>query len=100
MCTLANDLELQMLTHRLSPELQCSADSVFSCVNVARCLPISTHSFERQLTKETSVTVEEMVIKSETASIRYLNLTISDCLFIALNDDFVYTLDWLSAIIR
>jgi hypothetical protein len=32
---LTNDFEPQMLTHKLSSESQCSADSVVSCGNVA-----------------------------------------------------------------
>jgi hypothetical protein len=73
MRTLSNDLEPQILTHRLSSESQFSTDSVLSWGNVASSLPISIHSFERQLTKETSVIIEEMVAKSETATVRSLN---------------------------
>jgi hypothetical protein len=99
MRTFVNDFESQMLTHRLSSESQRSTDSVFSCSNVASRLPISTHSFERQVTKETWVTIEEIVVKSETATVRYLNSTINDDLSIASTDGFVYTEDLLSDII-
>jgi hypothetical protein len=78
MRTLANDLEPQMFIHRLSSESQCSTDSVLSRGNVASRLPISTHSFERQLTKEMSVTIEEILAKSETVTAQSLNSTISD----------------------
>jgi hypothetical protein len=80
-----------MLTHRLSSESQCSTDSVLSCDNVASRLPISTHSFERQFTKETSVTIEEMVAMSETATVRSINSTIGGSLFTSSTDGFVYS---------
>jgi hypothetical protein len=69
MRTLFNDLEPQTPLHRLSSESQRSADSVLSFDNVASRLPISTHLFEQQLTKEMLVTVEEMVAKSETPTV-------------------------------
>jgi hypothetical protein len=91
MRTLFNDLEPQMFTHKLSSESQFSTDSVLSCGNVASRLPILIHSFERQLTKETSVTIQEMVAKSETVTVLSLNSTIGDDSFSASTDGFVYT---------
>jgi hypothetical protein len=87
---LVNDIESQMLTHRLSSGSQYSADSVSSCGNVASRLPISTHSFEQQLTKET-VTSEEIVAKSEAATVRSLNSMIVDDLFSVVVDGILYT---------
>jgi hypothetical protein len=100
MRTLANDLEPQMFIHRLSSESQCSTDSVLSRGNVASRWPISTHSFDQQLTKETSVTIGEMVAKSETVTVWSLNSTIGDGWFTPSTDGVIYTVDWLSAIIK
>jgi hypothetical protein len=66
---------------------------VLSCGNAARRLPISIHSFEQQLTKVTSVTIEEIVAKSEAATLLFLNLTIGDDLFTDLSDGLIYTVD-------
>jgi hypothetical protein len=99
MRTFVNDFEPHIFIHRLSPESQCSADSVLSFGNVASRLPISTHSFEWQLTKETLVTTEEMTAKSEIVTIRYLNLIIGDDAF-ASNDGFISTVDEFSSIIN
>jgi hypothetical protein len=94
MRTLFNDLESLMLIHRLSLELQCSTNSILSCGNVAVHLPISIHPFERQLIKETSVTIDEVVSKSETATVEFLNSTIGDGIFAASTDGFLYTVDY------
>jgi CRISPR/Cas system CMR subunit Cmr4 (Cas7 group RAMP superfamily) len=72
---LANDLEPQTPVQRLSSELQCSTDSLLSCGNAASHSPISTHSFDWQLTKETAVTVEKTLVKSEAIIVRSLNST-------------------------
>jgi hypothetical protein len=93
MRTLVNDLEPQMLVHRLSSESQCSTDSVLSCGNLASRLPISTHSFEQQPTKKTSVTIEEILARSETATVRSLNSTICNELLTASTDGFIYNVD-------
>jgi hypothetical protein len=75
---LANDLESQIPVDRLSPESQCCTDSFLSYGNVASRSPISTQSFERHPTKETAVTVETTIVKSEAATIRSLNSTDGD----------------------
>jgi hypothetical protein len=80
-----------MLKHRLSSKLHCSADTVLSFGNVASRLPISTHSFERQLTKDTLATIEEMLVKSERATVRSLKSMIGDGVLTASADGFVYT---------
>jgi hypothetical protein len=70
---LANDLELQIPVQRLSSESQCSTDSFLSYGNVASSLPIFSHSFDRQPTKEMLLNVEKTIAKSETVIIRSLN---------------------------
>jgi hypothetical protein len=82
-----------MLIHRSSSESQYSTDSVLSCGSVASCLPISIQSFEWQLTKETLVTIEEMVAKSEIATVRSLNSTVGNGVCTASSDGFVYNID-------
>jgi hypothetical protein len=64
-----------MPVQRLSSESQCSTDSFLSYGNVASCLPISIHYFDRQLTKETEVTVEKTMLKLEADSVLFLNST-------------------------
>jgi hypothetical protein len=77
-----NDVELQMPSQSLSSESQCSTDSFLSCWNVASRRPISTHSFDWQPTKETTVTVEETMTKSQEFTIWLLN-SIYDFVYIA-----------------
>jgi hypothetical protein len=62
-----NDLELLIPVQRLSSESQCYTVNVVSYDNVRSHFSISVHSFERQLKKVTTVTVEETPVKSEVA---------------------------------
>jgi hypothetical protein len=68
--TLANALESQTPTPRLSSESQCSIVNVVNAGSVASFSPIPFHSFERQLTKETELVVGEISTKSEAATMR------------------------------
>jgi hypothetical protein len=95
-----NDLEPLMPTHRSSSESQFFTDNVLSYGNNPSRLPISTHSFEKQLTKEIWVIVEEMVAKSETANVWSLNSTTGNGWFTASTDGFVYDVYLLSSIIK
>jgi hypothetical protein len=74
--TLVNDLELHTPMQRLSSESQCSTVNVVSVGTVASFFPMSVHSFERQLTKETELVVGEIAAKSEVATVRSRNSTV------------------------
>jgi hypothetical protein len=93
MRTRVNDLEPRILAHMMSLESQCCTDSILSCGSVASRSPISNHSFELQLIKEMSVTIEEMVSKSEIPTVRYMNSTIGDGSSTASTNGLVYIVD-------